>query len=383
MRHRRSLVAASAAAFCFCAQSLPAGAPGGAQPVDGNDLKRSLRNEVMETVESARGLRFKEAIRWRAISADEFRAAVKEKNSNGIAAFYDSDKKELVVMGGADFGNFHLKPALIHESIHALQDQVFDLTRLRRNAPTTDESEALRTLVEGDATFTVMSCCLPPDRAESILATDIRNPWRSVEMADLFLEYAIGTRLVKAVKEKSGWGGVNALYAGPPLSTEQCLHPEKYFSGERPAAVSIPTAAQEIGGGWRLRTVDTLGEFRTLRRFLRFESTIAEAADLAAGWGGDAMYTYENGDKTFLLQKIVWDTAQDAEAAFEGAQRLFSEQHSGLAGRRKSVDGNAAFVYWTNTILLDGVYWDPSDNSTTLFFSVAAEAVPVFFPNLR
>src|SRR6185295_12605226 len=46
----------------------------------------------------------------------------------------------------------------------------------------------------------------------------------------LLFPYREGSQFALWALKAKGWQGVNALYANPPLSTAQILHPEKYFA---------------------------------------------------------------------------------------------------------------------------------------------------------
>ena len=97
----------------------------------------------------------------------------------------------------------------------------------------------------------------------------------------------------------------------PPESTEQVLHPEKFFSGEAPRVVTPrrrPPGARLLGQG-------VVGEL--LIRTLVEEGPGGAAA---AGWGGDAYRLWDQGGRTVLVWETAWDTVDDA-VEFEGALR--------------------------------------------------------------
>ena len=58
-----------------------------------------------------------------------------------------------------------------------------------------------------------------------------------------------------------GWDGVNDAYSDTPVSTEQVLHPEKYFAREEPLVTSLPNLAESIGKGWVEVSENTMVEF--------------------------------------------------------------------------------------------------------------------------
>ena len=78
----------------------------------------------------------------------------KQAGAAGTLAFYDFNKKEIVVRG-TKF-NFSLRATLAHELTHALQDQHFDLRQIEDQASDDDahhggSAGAMLALIEGDA----------------------------------------------------------------------------------------------------------------------------------------------------------------------------------------------------------------------------------------
>src|SRR5262249_5936585 len=83
-----------------------------------------------------------------------------------VAAFYDSRKKEMIVLEGprqtaarqgfqfVGYGDWRDDMILAHELTHALEDQNFDIgSRLERLTDNGDALLAFKSLIEGDATL--------------------------------------------------------------------------------------------------------------------------------------------------------------------------------------------------------------------------------------
>jgi hypothetical protein len=108
--------------------------------------------------------------------------------------------------------------------------------------------------------------------------------------------YDAGLSFVEGVYEKGGWAAVDRLYAKPPNSTSQILHPELYTAGIGPVAVTLGAVPATLGTGWKLTYQDTMGELQ-LRVWLGGEHPTdaqAKAADSAASsWAGDRIGLYE------------------------------------------------------------------------------------------
>ena len=121
----------------------------------------------------------------------------------------------------------------------------------------------------------------------------------------------------------SGWDGVDEAYLRPPVSTEQVLHPEKYYAREQPVKTIVPDISAEIGKGWFEVSSNTMGEV-LIRTFLEEHLDTIQAEDAAAGWAGDgySLLLGPEGERLLILQ-IRWDTLADSDEFFD-AYRVFA-----------------------------------------------------------
>lgn len=148
--------------------------------------------------------------------------------------------------------------------------------------------------------------------------------------------YGQGEAFVAALRDEGGWDAVDAAYADPPVSTEQILHPEKYFGArDDPTPVALPDPAAALGDGWTLVHENALGELQTAVLLANQEASgfgpLPEAAAAAAaGWDGDRYALWTDGQAEVLVWRSVWDG--DAEAAeFVAALRDREEARTGQA----------------------------------------------------
>lgn len=240
------------------------------------------------------------------------------------------------------------RAVLAHEVQHALQAQHFPLPPEARSA---DEAIAQLALFEGDA-MVAMGAWLgaeagaPVGRTlRRIVEVTKRVPLsrvtrgeahkkfdRALDLTKRRLEfpYREGMLLVTDVYRTGGFPLVNRMYARPPRSTEQVLHPEKYLAGELPR----PFADPKPPPGYRLSAADTLGELDTrilLERCL--DPGVAERA--AAGWAGDRYGVFVGADRRLATAWIsAWDTEEDAaeiEAALRQSAGCWQENSLGRA----------------------------------------------------
>ena len=249
-----------------------------------------------------------------------------EMLTSQVAGLYDdTTKKMYVVTETGEIGPAE-EITYAHEYTHALQDQAFDIGAIKGKA--TDESDralARTTLIEGDATL-LMSIWAQQHLTQAQLlqvagATDpasqaVLDRLPAILRETLLFPYTQGLNLsLGAFTSAGGYSGVDALFANPPDSTEQVLHPEKLNPREAPVPVSFPDdLAKRLGDGWCVPLQDTLGELQ-LRIMLGdaagVDSATAQAA--AAGWGGDRVALIDGPDgATGVVLDTRWDTDADA-----------------------------------------------------------------------
>ncbi|MDQ3815600.1 MAG: hypothetical protein M3347_16920 [Armatimonadota bacterium] len=251
-----------------------------------------------------------------------------------VAGYYDTDTQRFYLADWIDAGS--QKFIMAHELTHALQDQHFDLRRLEKwPQGDSDAHLAAVALVEGDATYTMTRWLMQnPLRAITLLPSMIL-PDNNSEVIDrapralreaLMFPYMHGMSWTAQVYRRGGWKAVSQAFKQLPQSTEQILHPHKYFAREAPVKVALPATLPGLGQGWKRVDYDVNGEFGlylTLDVLLNADETSKQAT---AGWGGDRYALFQGpqlGD-LLLVQHTVWDTPQDAREFFEAyARRTF------------------------------------------------------------
>jgi hypothetical protein len=117
---------------------------------------------------------------------------------------------------------------------------------------------------------------------------------------------------------------VRRAYLDGPESSEQLLHPEKFWDDETrddPVPVTVPSPAGLLGKRWSLAADGVLGEL-TIAVLVGAETPVPTGPDVldtgawtneaATGWGGDRWQVWAKGRKTVLLLLTIWDSAADA-----------------------------------------------------------------------
>jgi hypothetical protein len=277
------------------------------------------------------------------------------------ATYSPHDKRVLILAGqGADAPSRD-ESLITHEYVHALQDQHFDLLKLFAARPYNfDRAEAAFAIVEGDAmnvqrrreqTDAVWSRRSLEEiaRNEDARFGDYRREigafFPPLLTETFIFRYRDGTRFVEAVRRKSGARGVDELLQRPPASSEQVLHPEKYFANESPRDVTLDEK-QFAGNNWKVAAATPLGELG-VRGLLLKSLPAAEARRAAAGWGGDRAYLFERAKSAPLfVWKTLWDKPEEAAEFF----RAYNLLRGNIGEQRDGANDPAQFV-WRNGAL--------------------------------
>ena len=306
------------------------------------------------------------------------RARVLEEN---IVGFYDErpGRKRLYAVSADRTLTPSNQLVLSHELRHALQDQYVDLhVALPSSVGDFDDRRlAWLTLMEGDATL-IMERFLrrrlsgvPEQASEGSDLLGGTVPAFAVPGAppvvrdQLVQPYLVGLDFARALWRRGGAEALRGAWSRPPDSTEQVLHPEKYFAGETPRGVAeIPTPP-----GGSLLNEGVLGEMLT-------RTLLEEAPEAAAGWGGDRFRVFDLSGRTLLVWHSVWDTGRDAEEFLTALRARFGRTH----GPAESRSGFSVFRSggWSLAVggTGDGALVLSSDDPRILRDAIGARARP-------
>jgi hypothetical protein len=274
------------------------------------------------------------------------RARVLEEN---VAGFYDErpEKRRLYAVSEDRSFTPMNQIVLAHELRHAQQDQYEDLyAHVSEDVRDFDDRRiAWVSLLEGDATLVMerfvrqrlggigldgVGDDAAGEGAAGLAAPGLLElPGAPAVVRDQLVQpYLTGLVLARAIWARGGAEAMKEAWHRPPESTEQVLHPEKFFAGEPPRVVT-PPGAPPAGG--RLVAQGVLGEL-LLRTLLEQGAEVA-----AAGWGGDAFRLWDVGGRTALVWRSEWDTRRDAQEFHQALGARFA-RHRGAAARRGEWD---------------------------------------------
>lgn len=303
---------------CLAADGTPPpDAAAGARPSPDAEAARALVVSITPTVETIRGLRFKQPVpvemtddagargyfegRLRAESSDaqtgidqaayadlgllpvrsDLRVTLLDALEEQAAGYYDPRRRAFFVLGDmpASFAPF----IVAHELTHALDDQYFDIDGMIDGCGGDDGCEGgVAAVVEGSGTL-VMSIYIVQEIGARRLTADALREYQASEVGkaeklkatpqviqrSLFAPYLLGMNfllkgnLTGMPRDAAPWGDLERAFRDPPASWEQVLHPEKYWDGaarDLPRPVAIPDLSARLGDGWALAGDGGLGE---------------------------------------------------------------------------------------------------------------------------
>lgn len=383
-----ALAAGMLAAAAFCQTQPPGPAPASA-PASRPSVEqwRQMAVEVQAEVEKLRGWKFKAPVKIDVYGPAQLRAYIERRLFdemygggrlerteaflrtvglippacnlrqttldvllNQVGGFYDPQTRtfHMLQRDAVDYGPLLNRTLIAHELTHALDDQYVDLHPLAFD-PSLSEDAAIATgsVIEGSATALMtryMMREMESGRYDAAQLAEVAA--REIERAEplrrappyfsaLMAQYVCGMYFVFR-GDLSALGGqageaenVLAALRDPPRSSEQILHPEKYWrAGLRDEPVLVDDAqvvALLETPGRKVLHINTVGELLCALlatdegRELNMTAAGSPAYwtnGSASGWGGD---------RFFLLGELPADRSADSRSADRGGGTLPGE----------------------------------------------------------
>jgi hypothetical protein len=254
------------------------------------------------------------------------------------AAFYDYDRKKLFITESTPSES--QEPVLAHELAHALADQNFNLGKFIKQGRKSDDGATARMAVmEGQATW-IMSEFLAQKNGQSLksspglvammsnLSETGAGQYPVFESAPLYeritlvFPYTKGMLFQNAVFQRDGQEGFAEVFRKPPISTQQILHPDKYFAGLKPSDPPLPGLHLK---GYKGLVGGSMGELEHSILLEQYASK-ERAQELAPHWRGSNFALLENKSaaRVVLFYAVEWDgeaAARDYFAFYREALR--------------------------------------------------------------
>ncbi|RLM53336.1 hypothetical protein DVK02_14190 [Halobellus sp. Atlit-31R] len=284
--------------------------------------------------------------------------AISSTRSAAVAGFYSPTDDEIKIITDTPESPTIDNTTLVHELVHALQDQQYDLTKAKYGGGTQDEQLATDGLIEGDANYVEQRYVERCGGAWDCVATPSRGGGGSGGgggdtnlgiFLTIFQPYSDGPVYVHDLVSTDGWSAVDERFESPPVSSEQIIH----RTDETPTPIDYRDRARN---GWQTFAgqgqggSDTVGEASMYVMFW-YQARNADAdtidprgiadvdspydaynyeAEPSAGWGNDRLYPYKNeaaGETEYGYVWVTeWDTAGDARE-FQRAYRAILDAH--------------------------------------------------------
>jgi hypothetical protein len=247
-----------------------------------------------------------------------------------VAGFYDPDSTALFVMD--DLSGERLDGLIVHELVHAVQDQTANLDSLTAEERGNDRQVAAQSAIEGHATlimFEYMSKELGipsvdftnlPDLS-LVLGPALEAQYPALASApailqqSLFFPYLEGASFVAALWKERG-GHPAPFGSDLPQSTEQVLNPSRLFGMDRDPPTELEVALEE---GYEVLFENSLGQMELTVLLAEHKGQGAEG--LAQGWDGDryVLVRSPSGEEG-MVWASVWDAETDRDRFLSGFQ---------------------------------------------------------------
>lgn len=246
----------------------------------------------------------------------------------GVLGYYETDSEAIVLRNGEI--DALTRTTLVHELVHALEDQNFDLDREAYDDRNDEINWAFSALAEGSAR--VIENRYRASLSDDELAEErdaIAALPRSVSFSEFnqsFLELQFGRYNYGEVFADALWAegqpALDEAFEEPPTASELILDPSSFIEGVAPdAPVDPPPADGNVfeEGVW--------GEAAWIA-LLSDTFATSTALDLADGWGGDWFVAWRNGDDTCVRVDVAADSA-DELSEYESALLQWADAGSG------------------------------------------------------
>ncbi len=247
----------------------------------------------------------------------------------GVLGYYDADA-ELITLRSGEI-NALTRTTLVHELVHALEDQHFDLGREEYDDRDDEISWAFTSIVEGSArvienryrdTFTDEEIQEENEARFALPRSVSFNEFTPSFLELQFGVYRYGETFADALWAQ-GQSAVDAALTLPPVTSELIFEPASFLSGAAAdSSLRAPPADGAIfeQGAWgQAAWVGLLSDVMPVN----------DASAATNGWGGDYFVAWRNGAETCVRV----DVSADSEAELASYADAISRWAQLQAGR--------------------------------------------------
>lgn len=252
---------------------------------------------------------------------------------NDLYGFYDPDTKKMVFVERTN--NQLAAAVLLHELAHAAQDNTIGLSSYReRYCKNLDSCLAASALIEGQASVVDLLFRIERNLKDKSSKEILKSVYDQMQASgnqsagkkdeiDCLVKvrlfpYTEGTKFVMARYLEDA--SFTSMFERVPVSSEQVLHPEKFRADEKPMVTKLSEKKPELSriSDASILLESTLGEYHIqaiLGQSIRDNPEKLKTA--AAGWGGDSILVFRNGNGFFFAWDTLWDTPADADEFYQ------------------------------------------------------------------
>jgi PGF-CTERM protein len=257
---------------------------------------------------------------------------------SSVTGFYSPADDEIKIITDSPDEPTIDNATLVHELVHALQDQTRGFNGTAAVRDTQDGQLAADGVVEGEANYVERRYSERCGGEWDCVATprsgggDQSDPPHLGILLTLLHPYSDGPVYVDWLRQQGGWAAVDEAFADPPVSTEQIIH----TTDEQPTPIDFTDRARN---GWETFPAqgqngsDTVGEASMYVMFW-YQARFSEAdtvpvrsvartdgpldlynydADPSAGWANDRVFPYRKANGSTTDYGYVWVTEWDSE----------------------------------------------------------------------
>lgn len=272
------------------------------------------------------------------------RATLRSAEANDVAAFYDPKLKRFFIPITKSGISLNDEVTISHEYTHALQDQTFNLNRVRPDTSgqaihNSDRDLARTALIEGDATVEMQLFAQTEFTQAQYQQYIQENNQAAASSGDLtpsylldalIFPYTYGALFEEKLLRQSPFGvsfaRVNQAFRQPPNSTREIMHPNVYLSNPTAPALDLAPPRPALPAGWRRVDSDVVGEFE-LQDTLAQQVSAPVAARAADGWRADRYALFDRGGDFMMAWRLRTDSASAARTLSSALTNYFQKRY--------------------------------------------------------
>lgn len=274
----------------------------------------------------------------------DYEKTVLDLMSEQAWALYDFKRRHLYLADWAP--EDVLEFAMVHELVHALDDQNFNLLKFVKAARHGEEQLARLAVLEGQASWVMTEWVLQQSERSLVgnrllaITTASATKFEAQQFPVyestplyfreiLIFPYTEGLIFQHDMIERFGRDGFTRVFEHPPETTQQILQPALYIAGRNPAPPELPRMKSPKG---YKRVFE--GTFGQLDHQILIEQHLGEGnrQELLDKWNGSQFRVYENrrDGKTMLHYAARWRNPEAASEYYHIYRQICERKWEGL-----------------------------------------------------